>query len=332
MQTFDIIWKDITIEDLKILPLINHPTFQRLKKIWISTYGYLFELKRNATRYDHSVGVYLLLKHFNAPIEEQVAGLLHDISHTALSHVSTYAFLGKYDGTEFRELQHKRFFEESGLSQLVADLGFDPEYISNEHNFPLLEDSLPDVCADRLDYALRDGLHLQILSRQQVDKILQGIVVNNSEFVFANEESAFLYSFNFYLLNLLHYGSPAEAHFNNDFGDLVKYAVESGALLEEDWFSDDVYLVEKLKNSTDEKILDWLGKYNNKMVVYEDTENPHKVFPKKLRVVDPKVLINSKTGQIKRLTEISSVYAKLIKDYKDAHKEHSLSVRVDYKG
>jgi len=328
---FDIIWGNTQIDDPNIYQLISHPALQRLKRIWISTYGYLFELKRNSTRYEHSMGVYLLLKHFNASIEEQIAGLIHDVSHTALSHVSTYAFLGKYEGEEFHELQHRRFFKESGLYDLVTQLGFDPEYISNENNFPLLENSLPDICADRLDYALRDGLHLQILSRQQVNKILQGLAIHNSEFVFANEESAFLYSFNFYLLNLLHYGSPAEAYFNNDFGDLVKYAVEAGVLLEEDWFSDDVYLLDKLKNSTDGKVLDWLGNYNNRMVVYEDTENPHKVFSEKLRVVNPKVLLEAKTGEVKRLTEISAVYEKIIKDYVESHKEHNLSVRVDYK-
>ncbi len=335
---YDIIWQNPQITDPDILQIIQHPSLQRLKKIWISTYGYLFEQKRNATSYDHSVGVYLLLKHFNAPKEEQIAGLIHDVAHTALSHVSTYAFLGKYDGTEFHELQHHRFLEESGLKELVADLGFDPEYILNEHNFPLLENNLPDICADRLDYTIRDGLHLQILSRQQADKILQGLTVQNSEFVFANEEAAFLYSFCFYLLNLMYYGCPAEAHFNNDFGNLVKYAVESGTLLEEDWFSEDVYLVEKLQTSKDKKVQDWLAKYNNRMIVYEDTENPQEVYPKKLRVVDPKVVVGGQDAgvsggdlELKRLAEISSVYAKLLKDYTDAHPKHELSVRVDYK-
>jgi len=57
-----------------------------------------------------------------------------------------------------------------------------------------------------------------------------------------------------------------------------------------------------------------------------------------LRVVDPKVVVGGEdagvsggTLELKRLTEISSVYAKILKDYTDAHPKHELSVRVDYK-
>ena len=36
--------------------------------------------------FEHSLGVYLLLRRLGADRREQVAGLLHDISHTAFSH------------------------------------------------------------------------------------------------------------------------------------------------------------------------------------------------------------------------------------------------------
>ncbi len=61
MKIYDIVWEEQEISDRKAIKIIQHPALQRIKKIWISTYGYLFELKRNATRYEHCVGVYLLL-------------------------------------------------------------------------------------------------------------------------------------------------------------------------------------------------------------------------------------------------------------------------------
>ena len=328
MKIYDVVWEDQEIPNIKAVQIIKHKAIQRLKKIWISTYGYLYELKRNATRYDHSLGVYLLLKHFGASEEEQLAGLLHDVSHTALSHVSTYAFLSKFTGLEFHEMQQKEFYRTSGLSKLINNLGFDPDHLLHDKKFTLLENNLPDICADRLDYALRDGIHLQILSRQQVRQVLKGLTVYNSEFVFSDIESAFTYSFNFFLLNLMYYGSPAEAHFNNDFGNLVKYAVKNKVLKDSDWFTDDIYLTNKLKNSKNKKIQAWLNKYNNKMAVFEDKENPDEIFPKKIRIVDPKILIK---GTLHRLSELSPVYKKIVTDYQKNHKEHEMHLKVVYR-
>jgi len=334
MKIYDVVWGNLEIKDKEAIKIIKHPAFKRLKNIYISAYGYLFELKRNSTRYEHCIGVYLLLKHFTAPKKEQIAGLIHDVSHTALSHVSTYAFQGKYTGTEFHELQQHKFIEESGLAELLKTMGYESKEVLHDKAFTLLENDLPDICADRLDYALRDGIHLQILSRQQVNKIIEGIVVKNGEFVFNNIESAFIYSFNFYLLNLLHYGSPAEAHFNNDFGNLVKYAMEKGVLEEKDWYTDDKYLITKLKKSKNKDIKAWLKKYNNKLVIYEDIQTPTIVFQKKIRIVNPKVLvINNETDkeELKRLTEVSDTYKQITEEYIKNHTKHELSVRVEYK-
>lgn len=328
MQIFDVIWGNTKILDPAAIKIIKHPALQRLKKIWISAYGYMFELKRNSTRYDHSVGVYLLLQKFKATKEEQIAGLIHDVSHTALSHVSTYAFQGKYTGVEFHEIKQKEFLETSGLSKLLDKLGYDTTQLLHSEKFTLLENELPDICADRIDYAIRDGLHLQILTRQQVDRVINSLKVHNKEFVFSDVESAFIYSFNFYLLNLMYYGSPAEAHFNNDFGNLVKYAVRNKVLTEEDWFTDDPSVINKLMESKNKHIQNRLAQYNNRLIVYEDSKSPDFIFPKKIRIVDPKVLLNKKT---KRLSELSSIYKKIILDYGKTHPKHELPVKLMYK-
>jgi uncharacterized protein len=328
MNYFDIVWQNTKIDDPIAIEIINHPSMQRLKNIWISTYGYLFNLKRNATRFDHSIGVYLLLKKYGALQKEQIAGLVHDVSHTALSHVSTYAIQGKYEGKEFHELMQQEFINNSGLGSLLNKQGYEVKEMLHTDEYTLLENELPDICADRIDYAIRDGLHLQTLTRQQANKILAGLATINGEFTFKDEESAFLYSFNFYLLNLMFYGSPTEAHFNNDFGSLVKRAMELEIIEEKDWFSDDIYITNKLKSSNNKEIKGWLEKYNNKLVIYEDTENPDVTFPKKIRIVDPKVKTR---GGVSRLSEISAVYNKIINDYKKTHKKHELAVKIDYK-
>lgn len=77
--------------------LLNSQPVQRLKHI--NQYGIIQLVdsqghnNESYTRYDHSLGVLYLLNYFRAPFEEQVSGLLHDISHTAFSHVSDYLLL-----------------------------------------------------------------------------------------------------------------------------------------------------------------------------------------------------------------------------------------------
>ena len=328
MKVFDLVWGNVDIKDRQILAILRHPSMQRLRRIWISSYGYLYNLQRNSTRFEHCLGVYLLLAHFGAKQKEQVAGLIHDVSHTALSHLSTYAIQGKYSGEEFHELMQEKFINDSGLADLLKKQNYTVDDLLHTKSFTLLENDLPNICADRIDYALRDGLHLQILSRQQADQIIEGLIVKDGEFMFSDENSAFLYSFNFYLLNLMFYGSAVEAHFNNDFGALVNYAMRIGVLKEKDWFSDDVYLIGKLKKSKNAKIKKWLEKYNQKLVVYEDSEHPDKIFPKKIRVVDPKVFAK---GKIVRLSDVDPVYSRILNDYKERHREHSLAVRTIYK-
>lgn len=73
--------------DEAFVSLMNAEPIQRLKKI--SQGGAIIIANRDLdhTRYDHSVSVMLLIKRLNGSLQEQIAGLLHDISHTAFSHL-----------------------------------------------------------------------------------------------------------------------------------------------------------------------------------------------------------------------------------------------------
>ena len=67
--------------------LILSKPVQRLKEIHQAGAGFLVNSRWTITRFEHSIGVMLLIRQFGGSLEEQVAGLLHDVSHTAFSHV-----------------------------------------------------------------------------------------------------------------------------------------------------------------------------------------------------------------------------------------------------
>ena len=83
----DRIYGEKRIENPVISALVLSEPMQRLKKL--NQFGLpdeFYHLK-GFSQYEHSLGVMYLLQHLGTSEEEQVAGLLHDVSHRAFSHV-----------------------------------------------------------------------------------------------------------------------------------------------------------------------------------------------------------------------------------------------------
>jgi len=327
MKIQSLVYPEVNITEKVIIELLHSKPIQRLKKIYNASYNFLMGNFKDCSRYEHSVGVMLLLRMYDASIEEQIAGLLHDISHTALSHLSTYALSKskKYDGTEFHDEIRRRFILDSDIPAILKEHKINLDYVLDEDNFSLLENNLPDICADRLDYALRDSLIYQFITKGQLDKIFSGLVVHKGSFVFNSAESASIYANAFFLCNLTLYGSAFCAYFNHDFGETVINAIDKGILKKEDWFKDDHVIINKLKSCSDKKILKQISKYDGRLVAFEDDKNPECVLSKKIRIVDPCVL---RENRLQRLSAVDKCYGKKIEEYKKTHPRNELKVRT----
>lgn len=114
----DKIYGDQIIDAQLVLDIINTKEMQRLKGI--NQYGtHAFVSKMfNTTRFEHCLGVYFLLKKFNASFEEQIAGLIHDIPHTVFSHVVDYVY-DDIENQEHHEEHHSRIIKNSKISDLL---------------------------------------------------------------------------------------------------------------------------------------------------------------------------------------------------------------------
>src|SRR6202041_3406853 len=75
-----------------VLDLLASPMMQRLKGIDQSGITKYIQDLPSFSRYDHSVGVYMLLRTYGRTEKECIAGLLHDASHTVFSHVGDLVF------------------------------------------------------------------------------------------------------------------------------------------------------------------------------------------------------------------------------------------------
>src|SRR3954469_881659 len=156
MRWNDRVYGEVSIDDPGILGLIECPTFRRLEGIRQAGPSALAFPFKTVTRFEHSLGVYVLLGKLGADRRERVAGILHDISHTAFSHAVDFVFASEEQ--DHHEGLKPEFLRRPDLASALRALGYDPAEFHDDAIYPLLERPLPWLCADRLDYFLRDSL------------------------------------------------------------------------------------------------------------------------------------------------------------------------------
>ena len=138
--SIDKLWETITPINI-IQELIRTPEFNRLKKI--SFLGFLnkvFDLKKDFSRYEHSLGVYILgllvSQRFKLNNSEskilQIACLLHDIGHFPFSHLSEAIYL-KYFKIDHHSFTKKILRGEipnfNEVNRILIDNGINPDLI-----------------------------------------------------------------------------------------------------------------------------------------------------------------------------------------------------------
>lgn len=315
----DCIYGEIKIEEPVILELIKSPPVQRLKGIDQAGYlplqskllGFRFEeVKHN--RFEHSLGVFILLKKFNTSLEEQIAGLIHDVSHPVFSHCIDYAL---EEGSEkdhvYQDKIHEEFIKSSKIPDILSKYGFNINYILEKHNFPLLERELPNLCADRLDYSLRTAKIYKEINQETINYLLDSLMIENNFWIFKNLNSAKKYAKLFLKLNRLYYAGFSSGVMFRTVGDVIRYALSKDYLKKEDLFTTDREVIQAIKsNLKDKKLKTLLERMEGKVKFKNDPKNYDAHVFCKSRIVDPWLKIKAKT---KKLSGIDKNWAKLIK-------------------
>ncbi len=290
------------ISEPVIIELLKSRSVLRLKNI--SQYGppaKYYHLKP-FSRYEHSVGVLLLLKTLGASIEEQVAGLLHDISHTAFSHVVDWV-VGSNEKENYQDKLHSKFFTNSDVQPILVKNDIDPKKISDYKNYTLLESKIPSLCADRIDYALRE------FPAATAKKCFAGLLIHKNRLVFKDKKTALLFADNFLHKQETHWGGFEAGVRYINLARVLKLAIEKKHISFEDLSKDDNYVVKKLEAIKDIEIINVLKRLRKKNLsgIKKDTV----LFKKKFRYVDPSYLVR---GKIKVLSTEDKKYR--IKIYK----------------
>ena len=304
------IYGNFEINDPVIIELLSHPMMLRLKNI--RQYGVNYYVIKPETyhRYEHSVGVYLLLKKYGASLKEQVAGLLHDVSHTVFSHVGEWIFDHKDGLSSYQDDHHDSFLKATGFAEILEKHGFTLESINHKHNnFSLLEQDLPDLCLDRIEYNLQGGLRENLITKDDFDAILNSLKFKDDKWYFTDIKNAKKFA----LISLYHtekiWGSPLGLLTYKLTGQALKIALNKKYLsLDDIKFGEDDIIWQKLITIDDVQIKYLVNKLINHQNFYlpSSAEEADFFLHSKFRGVNPWVKINNK---FQRLTEVDADYA-----------------------
>lgn len=313
------IYGDFEIKEPIIIDLLNSNAVQRLRKIRQGGMtDYVFK-EIDYSRYDHSIGVLVLLMKYNATLNEQIAGLLHDVSHTAFSHVADVLFNHKHEKESYQDSIHEWYLENSDIPEILKKHNLSiKEILHKSNDFKLLEQDLPDICADRLEYNLQTAYLNGMLTLQDLKEILDNLFFQDNKWFFSNIEIAKKFAIIPLKLNQSYWAFEVNLLVYYFAGKLLRRALDLNIITEHDFhFNNDYFILEKLDESTDTEIQNLMSKIFNFHDHYNrGSFSDSDLFLKgKFRGIDP--YIKNDNSEFIRLTQISQDFKTEYQDTKN---------------
>lgn len=311
MRIHDPVYGDSEITEPVLLGIISGPTLQRLKEIDQSGYFHPHFPGSSHSRYEHSVGVCLLLKRYGASLAEQIAGLIHDVSHSAFSHCIDYVLNEGTQKTQSHQDDiHEEFVKKSEIPAVLERYGFTAEYILDDRHFPLKERDLPDLCADRIDYSLRGAIAFGEM--QSTAYFLDHLTAQEDRWIFDNFESAKKYAELFRMLNAVYYSGMPSAVMHLSVADYLRHALDKGYIAKSDLYTTDNTVLTKIEPhlKNDARLALLFERMNNRIPFENNQNDHHGVVFCKSRAVDPLCIHE---GKVQRVSEIDTAWAALLK-------------------
>ncbi|ANC18243.1 hypothetical protein WR52_05605 [Bacillus cereus] len=284
----DVLYGEFEVDQV-VEELISSKSMQRLKGIHQGGASYLMNEKWNVTRFDHSVGVMLLVKKLGGSVEEQIAGLLHDVSHTAFSHVIDYVF--DNEDESYHEEIFSSVVKNSEIPAILVKHGYNYEDILlDDSKWTLLERSAPELCADRVDYTLRDMHTYGYISLEEVHSFLEDVIAVEGKMVLQNIQIAEWFTETYYKEVIDFFMEPMNIYGNDMLAKTLKVALHKRIIHTDDFLLEDEELISKLQQCNDPEVEALLSKIHPNIKVKEDRNDYDLHQKNKVRLIDPLLL------------------------------------------
>ncbi|MGB1250271.1 MAG: HD domain-containing protein [Candidatus Promineifilaceae bacterium] len=293
----DSVYGSVTLNEPVLIDLIESQAMQRLSLVLQHGITALIGISFPVTRLDHSIGVMLLTRRLGAGLQEQIAALLHDVSHTAFSHVIDHA-IGDPNRQSYHDEHKASFVRTTDLPAILAKHGFDWHDFLDETQYPILEQEAPALCADRVDYFLRDALYLNLLSSSDIDVILAALVVHDGRIMVNDLAAANLLATQFMAADDASWSNFREVGLYELTAQAIRQAMAIGVFTEDDIWSTDQVVWDKMFSAENQPLRDTMVLISAETQFITDTETPDFTVRPKIRTIDPDVVIAGKAAPL----------------------------------
>ncbi|HSM57107.1 MAG TPA: HD domain-containing protein [Candidatus Sulfomarinibacteraceae bacterium] len=306
MNYVDVIYGEVQIDEPVLRSLMASSAMQRLKGVLQHGISGLIGVTSPITRFEHSAGTMLLVRRMGGDLQEQIAALLHDVSHTAFSHVIDYVY-NNHDDQSYHEEIKERYMSQTDLPERLARHGYDWRAFIEEAPYPLLEQPAPRLCADRLDYFLRDSVELDLATGAEIQNCLEHLVVREGRIVTDDISTARWLAHTYIAADKASWANFREVGLYELTARAIRRALEVGHVREMDFWGTDEALWRRLHVAQDNTVRETLRLVHPETSFVWDEERPTFAVSTKLRSIDPDIV--AENGQVAPLSSIDEQFA-----------------------
>ena len=324
IRLHDPVYGPVVLDEPLLADLYRAKAVQRLGFIYQGGITAFINPARRTTRLDHSVGVMTLLHQMGAGLLEQAAGLIHDVPHTAFSHVVDFLYPSQEH--TFHEAHRESVIAASDLPEILDRHRLDWRIVSDADRFSLLEQPLPALCADRLDYFLRDGVGMGLVSSTEAAQLLAHLRVWEGRIVVDEMDVACWLGDRFMAIDDTVWCSVQEIGWYVAMARALGAAMQAGVLTESDLWGTDEAVLQRLRAARLLQIQRWLDLLRQDVHFVRDDVHPDLVTLPKVRAVDPPVLAD---GQVRPLSHLDVDFSRRKASYL-AGKQGQWGLRIEY--
>jgi hypothetical protein len=190
----------------------NLKIMQRLKGVGLlcgTDWTNIYKNRFYYSRYQHSLAVALIIWNFTKDKAQTLAGLFHDIATTVFSHASDFRKGDALTQTSTEEPTAQILRDDEELQLLLQKDNINLEEIIDYHIYPIADNEIPRLSADRLEYMFPSGMALDgSWTMEQIRDIYNDLVIlknedNTDELGFKTLEFAEQYCFRFCMIGHL---------------------------------------------------------------------------------------------------------------------------------
>lgn len=258
---------------------------------------------------DHSIATARIVWNFTHDKIQTLASLFHDIATPAFKHSIDYLYndFKKQETTE--DLTSSIIKSSTKIMKELSRDGIDLSDIDNYHIYPIADNDIPKLSADRLEYTLSNalGVNMKLATLDDIKEIYDDIIVLENEdgepelgFKNLNISEKFISIMSKLSKN---YNSPVANLSMKFLSDVVKTMIEDGELSESDLFKlNDFEMIEKIIGYDKHNVSKAFEIWQKSKEVYESDypliDRYSVNIAPKIRYIDPLVMNKGRTSKV----------------------------------